>query len=69
VGITPDASGFITRQQAADLAGVAPDTISQWVLRGHLKVGFRYKGRVMFHPVDVAKAEFATRKRARRSAA
>jgi predicted site-specific integrase-resolvase len=64
--ITPDPSGFITRQQAAELCGVEPDTISQWIRRGHLKVAWRYKGRMMLDPVAVAKADHATKDKARR---
>lgn len=74
--ITPGPDGMITREQAAELCGVSPDTISQWASRGYtapdgqrrkLPVR-RYKGRVMLNPVEVQKAEYATRKRARRAA-
>lgn len=65
-GIVPGPRGMITRDQAAQLCDVSPDTISQWVRRGHLKVAWRYKGRIMLDPVEVARAELATRKRARR---
>lgn len=55
-------------EQAAAHARVKPVTIRQWVNRGHLKVAERIDGKLRFNPVDVARAEFVTRERARRPA-
>jgi hypothetical protein len=75
--ITPDARGMITRDQAALLCGVRPDTVSQWISRGYLladgtrrklPVAYRWKGRIMLDPVEVAKAEHATARKTRRAA-
>ncbi len=54
--------------EAARRAQVKPGTIRQWVSRGHLTVAERVDGKLRFRPVDVAKAEFATREHARRPA-
>jgi predicted site-specific integrase-resolvase len=64
---------LLTTKQAAHLADVVPQTIRMWVNRGHLKVAV-YNGvevrdkqdRPRYWRLDVAKAEHATRKRARR---
>jgi hypothetical protein len=68
--------GLITRDMAAELCGVHPDTVSQWISRGYLMrdsktrrrlpVAKREGGRVLLDPVEVAKAEHHTAKRARR---
>lgn len=66
--------GLITRQMAADLCGVDPDTISQWISRGYGPKGNRRKlpvakkeGRsILLDPVEVAKADHATKGPARR---
>lgn len=63
---------LLTTKQAAELAGVVPQAIRMWVKRGHLKVA-TYQGREVrdeygrprYWRLDVAKAEYATRKRAR----
>ena len=70
------ADGCITRDEAAALCGVDPDTISQWISRGYslrdgsgrcrLQVAKRERGRVLLDPVEVAKAEYHTAVRARR---
>lgn len=64
---------LLTTKQAAELAGVVPQTIRMWVKRGHLQVakhnGVEIRdeyGRPRYWRLDVAKAEYATRKRARR---
>jgi len=76
--ITPGPGGWITTDQAAQLCGVAPVTVRNWVLRGYvspggervkLPVAGRYKRRLLLDPVDVARAEHATARRARRIAA
>jgi predicted site-specific integrase-resolvase len=46
---------------------VEPNTIRVWVHRGHLPVADRVGGRLRFRPLDVARAEYATREHARRS--
>ena len=63
---------LLTTKEAAELAGVVPQAVRMWVKRGHLKVA-TYKGREIrdeqgrprYWRLDVAKAEYATRKRAR----
>jgi excisionase family DNA binding protein len=64
--IMPGPDGLLTREQAAALCGVHPDTISQWIRRGHLKVTRRQGRSPLLDPVEVAKAEHATAERARR---
>lgn len=73
--ITPRADGLITREQAAALCGVTPEAITNWTRgygpkddRRQLPVKRREHGRPLFDPVEVQKAEYATRKRARRAA-
>ena len=64
---------LLTTKEAARLAGVQPQAIRMWVKRGHLEVA-KYNGveirdeydRPRYWRLDVAKAEYATRKRARR---
>lgn len=67
--------GLIYAEQAAELARVRIKTIQAWVDRGHLaRAGYGDRtgrnGRVyrvsLFRPVDVVRAEKATRKAARR---
>jgi hypothetical protein len=72
--ITPGPHGLITTDQAAALCGVSPVTVRSWINRGwktpgglrKLPVAWRYKGRIMLDPVEVAKADHATREKARR---
>ena len=59
--------GLVTRAQAAALCGVGPDTISMWVRRGHLKVAKREGRTPLYDPIELAKAEYKTRERARRA--
>lgn len=63
---------LLTTKQAAELAGVVPQAIRMWVIRGHLNVATYEgkeirddKGNPRYWRLDVAKAEYATRKRAR----
>lgn len=79
--ITRD-DGLIDRDQAAELCGVSPDTITVWSTRGYvvtvtvngtkhserrrLAVAKRDGRRPLYQPVEVAKADNATRQRARR---
>jgi hypothetical protein len=66
--------GLITRIMAAQLCGVDPDTISQWISRGYgprdarrkLPVAKREGRSVLLDPVEVAKADHATKGPARR---
>jgi hypothetical protein len=73
--VTPNARGLITTEQAAALCGVQPCTIRKWISRGYslpsgekrkLPVVARCGRGALFDPVEVAKAEYATRERARR---
>lgn len=72
--ITPTPDGLVTREQAADLCGVTPAAITNWVREGYgpkgsktrLRVARRDGPRPLFDPVDLARAELATRRKARR---
>jgi len=74
LAITRD-DGLIDRDTAARLCGVTPDTISQWISRGYgpraakkkLPVAAREGRTVLLDPVEVAKADHATKYRARRA--
>ena len=75
--------GLIDRDTAAELCGVTPDAVTIWSTRGYMATVIadgqrirqrRYlpvakrEGRTpLYDPVEVAKAEHATRKRGRRS--
>lgn len=75
--ITRD-DGLIDRDQAAALARVTPDAVTMWATRGyiaviggekvrvHLPVAMREGRKPLYDPVEVQKAEYATRKRGRR---
>jgi len=65
----------VTTSQAAESMGVAPATIRSWAHRGHITPITNPAGQTVCHPetrervywlTDVAKAEHATRRRARR---
>lgn len=74
--------GLIYVDQAAELCGVETVTVRNWINRGytvavvidgkkvkqryHLPVATRENGLILLDPVEVAKAENATRKAARR---
>ena len=74
--------GLIYVDQAAELCGVEAVTVRNWINRGyvvvrtvggekvkerrHLPVARRENGLILLNPVEVAKAENATRKAARR---
>lgn len=73
--ITPRPDGLVFREQAAQLCGVTPQAITNWAgpgyialdgSRARLRVVKRESGRPLYDPVDLAKAELATRARARR---
>lgn len=67
--------GLITVEQAAELCGVKPVTIRNWANRGYgsrearrrLPVAKREDGLLLLDPVEVAKADHATKGPARRS--
>lgn len=76
--ITPGADGCIDTIQAAALCGVSPITVRNWINRGwhdadgnvrKLPIKHRCKGRIRLDPVEVAKADYATARKARRIAA
>lgn len=66
--------GLIDVEQAAELCGVKPVTIRAWTQRGYgpkdsrckLPVAKRENGQILLNPVEVAKADHATKERARR---
>ena len=68
--------GLIDRDQAAELAGVTPDAVTLWATRGYktrdgkqrrfLPVALREGRKPLYDPIEVAKAEYHTRKRGRR---
>ncbi|MGW5198623.1 helix-turn-helix domain-containing protein [Streptomyces spiralis] len=58
---------WLTARDAAELTGVSIVTVYSWVRRGHLKVeGLDHRGQKLFRHLDVAKAEKATRAKAKR---
>ena len=61
--------GLISREQAAELCGVRPDTISQWVRRDVLPVARREGRNVFFELVALAKAKHLTSRASLRTAA
>lgn len=71
-----DLEALWTIAEAAVHAGVQPGTVRQWMARGHLPVARDHdgqeirdeRGRPRVWPLDVARAEQATRDRARRPA-
>ena len=75
MGIKPRPDGLITREQAAQLCQVTPEAITNWVRLGYgpkddrrfLPVARRENGRPLFDPVEVAKAEHATARKAGRA--
>lgn len=63
----PDFQTLWSAVEAAERVGVEPVTIRQWVHRGYLPVAERVAGQLRLHPIDVARAEYRTRTRARRT--
>lgn len=58
----------LTTAEAAELAQVDRATVRQWKARGHLSpASYDRRGRPLYRALDVAKAERATREKARRS--
>lgn len=66
--LTPDGiDSHITATEAATLCGVTTAAICMWVNRGQLHpAGIDHRGRKTYRLIDVAKAERATRDKARR---
>ncbi len=66
--LTPEGiDSQITATEAAALCGVTLSAITNWVREGRIQpVGLSAQGRKLYRLLDVAKAEHATRKRARR---
>ena len=56
----------LTTSQAAAYAGVTTAAVTNWRRRGHLRPVGHQHGRPIYILLDVAKAEHATRRRARR---
>ncbi len=79
VEVVPRPDGLITVEQAALLCDVTPAAVRHWVNRGYdsrdgharhyLPVAKRLGRAILLDPREVAKAEWATRKRARRGPA
>jgi DNA-binding transcriptional MerR regulator len=64
-----DHRDLLTTAEAAAMCGVKPVTIRQWVFKGLLTavdLGVHDRGPKLYHRIDVAKAERATRSRAPR---
>lgn len=66
--LTPDGiDSQITANEAATLCGVSTETVRTWAHRGLLTAtGMDNRGRKLYRLLDVAKAERATRDKARR---
>lgn len=66
--LTPEGTDSqITASEAASLCGVALCTITKWAREGRINpCGMDDSGRKLYRLLDVAKAERATRDRARR---
>lgn len=64
--VTVRQDGLITRDMAAQLCGVEPDTITQWIRRGHIGVARREGRNPLLNIVEVAKADHLLRRRAHR---
>lgn len=65
--------GMLTVEQAAELCGVKPVTVRNWANRGYGPKDSRRRlpvkrenGRLLVDPVELAKADHATKDRARR---
>lgn len=57
----------LTAREAAELTGVSTVTVYSWVRRGHLKVeDLDHRDQKLFRHFDVARAEMATRGKAKR---
>jgi hypothetical protein len=63
-----DLNARLTATQGAAYAGVTPQAIVNWRRRGHLEPdGYDDSGRPLYTLLALARAEYATRKRARRT--
>jgi len=57
----------MTVKEASLFTGVSVQTVYSWIRRGHLEVtGLDHRVQKLFRHLDVAKAELATRAKARR---
>lgn len=57
----------VTATEAAQQFGLTIAAITNWVRRGHLKpAGLNHQGRKTYRVLDLAKADVATKKHARR---
>ena len=67
--IAPDGlNTLVNSSDAAAVAGVAVETIRKWKERGLIEPsGLDEKGRPLYRLLDIAKAERATRDKARRT--
>jgi hypothetical protein len=71
-----DMRDLLTTGKVAKLAGVTAAAVRQWVKRGHLLIARmpdgtecrNEHGHPLYWRIDAAKAEYATRERARRAA-
>ena len=61
-----DPNARLTATEAAEFAGVTIQAIVNWRNRGHLRPVAHDHGRPLYRLLDVARAEYATRRRARR---
>ncbi|MCM1941784.1 helix-turn-helix domain-containing protein [Streptomyces sp. G3] len=58
---------WMTVKEAALHAGVSVQTVYSWIRRGRLEVtGLDHRGQKVFRLLDIARAEKATRARAKR---
>lgn len=66
--LTPEGiNSKVTASEAAALCGVALCTITKWARSGRIQpAGINQQGRKLYSLIDIAKAERATRDRARR---
>lgn len=63
----PDINTLLPTRLAAEAACVSVQVISNWRRRGHLTpASHDQSGRPLYRLIDIAKAEHATRKKARR---
>lgn len=64
----PDGEEYVTRQGAAELMGVAPNTVSTWEKRGHLSRVPGCPPRCpLYRLTDVIEAEYRSREAALRT--
>jgi hypothetical protein len=64
--VTVRQDGLITRDMAAQLCGVTPDAVTQWIRRGHVSVVRREGRHPLLNLVEVARTSYRLRKQADR---